>query len=180
MTLYDKTVRFVDEAFGGKQRRHFERTVYWMEKLYPESTEAHKIAAYAHDIERGVMKERERQYWDMDFVRQHEEDGSRLAADFLRREGADEATIAKVRHLISRHEEGGDAEQNALKDADCVSYFETNAEIFVRNHVMKDGYENVKGKLDWMFNRITSPDAKDAARENYEKWRRELDSEYRT
>ncbi|MDE2038274.1 MAG: hypothetical protein KGI69_03585 [Patescibacteria group bacterium] len=175
MTLYDKAVKCVDDAFQDKQKRHFERTVYWMEKFYPAYTTAHRIAAYSHDIERGIMKERDRQYLNKDFIRQHEEDRARLMAEFLKKEGADDDIIDKVKHLISRHEEGGDEEQNALKDADSVSYFETNAEMFVRKRAEQDGYEKVKGKLDWMFDRITSSAAKDAARANYEKWRKELD-----
>lgn len=175
MTLYNKTVKFVDDAFQGKQKRHFERAVYWMEKLYPTFTEAHRIAAYSHNIERGIMKERERQYTNKDFIRQHEEDGAMIMSEFLKKEGADDVTITKVAHLISRHEEGGDEEQNALKDADSVSYFETNAEMFVRERAKTDGYEKVKEKIDWMFDRITSPVAKEAARANYEKWSRELE-----
>lgn len=38
--------------------------------------------------------------------------------------------------MISRHEEGGDDAQNALMDADSVSFFETNVENFVRKKVL--------------------------------------------
>ncbi len=75
---------------------------------------------------------------------------------------------------MSKHEFGGDAEQDALMDADSVSYFETNAEMFVRERAKAEGYEKIKGKLDWMFDRIKSKKAKDAARGNYEKWIGEL------
>ena len=51
---------------------------------------------------------------------------------FLQENGADEATISKVTHLIGKHEVGGDLEQDILMDADSVSFFETNAEMFVK------------------------------------------------
>lgn len=175
MNLYDKTIRFVNEAFEGKNIAHFERTVYWFERFYPQFTEAHRIAAYSHDIERGVMKERDRDYLNPDFLKQHMEDGARIMGEFLEKEGAEQNLIQKVKHLISKHEVGGDVEQNALMDADSVSYFETNAEMFVKKRVLEDGYEKVKGKLDWMYSRISSPIAKEAARANYEKWSRELE-----
>lgn len=173
--LYAKTVKFVNDSFNGKNVRHFERTVFWFEKFVPNFTEAHKIAAYAHDIERGIMKERDRDYLNRDFLIQHMEDGARIMGDFLKKEGADDIFIEKVKHLIRGHEIGGDEEQNALMDADSVSYFETNAEMFVKVRVKEDGYEKVKGKIDWMFNRISTEEHKKFARENYIKWSKVLD-----
>ena len=96
-------------------------------------------------------------------------------AEFLKSQGADEAIINTVVHLIGRHEVGGDAEQNALMDADSVSYFETNAEMFVTERAARDGYQKVKEKIDWMFNRISSEKHKEFARENYEKWSKALE-----
>lgn len=169
MSLYDRTVEFVDKAFKGK-KPHFERTVYWFEKFSPVFSEAHKIAAYAHDIERGIKGERDKDYLSPDFLKQHQEDGAVIIAEFLKQEGADETTIEKVKHLIRAHEVGGDAEQDALMDADSVSYFETNAEMFVTKKAPIEGYEKIKGKFDWMFNRIKSEMAREAARPNYQKW----------
>jgi len=95
--------------------------------------------------------------------------------DFLIKQGADNIVISTVSHLISRHEVGGDDEQNNMKDADSVSFLETNAEKFVRDFAVKQGYNRVKPKLDWMFNRITLDIAKEAARDNYNYWALELE-----
>jgi hypothetical protein len=46
MDLFSKTVEYVDRSFEGKQKLHFERTAFWIQKFLPESTEAHKIAAF--------------------------------------------------------------------------------------------------------------------------------------
>lgn len=178
MTIYEKTVEHVDNAFGGKQKPHFERTAFWIEKFLPNCTEAHKVAAYAHDIERAMRDNSTKvpdDYLDLTFLRHHQETGAEIMAEFLQGEGQGEECIATVTHLISRHEEGGDEEQNAMMDADSVSFFETNAEMFVTKKAPVEGYEKVKGKLDWMFNRISSDLAKDEARENYEKWIAELE-----
>ncbi len=72
MDLYNKTVEYVDTAFKGK-KAHFERTVYWIEQFLPSITEAHKIAAYAHDIERGMNGEKDRDYLNRDFFMAHSE-----------------------------------------------------------------------------------------------------------
>ena len=94
---------------------------------------------------------------------------------FLTEKWASEELIAKVVHLISRHEEGGDEAQNALMDADSVSFFETNVENFVRKKVLTEWYEKVKLKIEWMYNRISSEVAREQAKKNYEYWMSELE-----
>ncbi len=169
MDLYKETINYVDNAFGGK-KRHFERTVFWYEKFIPNLTEAHRIAAYAHDIERGLNGEKDRDYLNPEFLIMHQQEGAKIMRNFLIEKGADENTISLVEHLITKHEVGGDFEQDALMDADSVSFMETNVENFVLNRIKEDGLEKVKGKIDWMFNRIKSPAAKEIARPNYERW----------
>lgn len=157
----------------GKKIPHFERTVYWFERFSPQFTEAHRIAAYSHDIERAFRtkdKEIPENYLDQDFLKDHQEKGAEIMENFLRNEKAPEDMIFKVKHLIARHEVGGDDEQNALMDADSVSFLETNAEMFVNKKAPIEGYMKVKEKLDWMFNRISSIRAKEEARLNYIKW----------
>jgi len=175
--IYEKVVLFVDEAFGVK-RAHFERAVYWLEQFLDECTEAHKIAAYAHDIERALRPKSikaSNNYLDEDFLTYHQERGADIMAEFLKKEGAPDEVIEIVVHLISKHEVGGDDQQNAMKDADSVSFLETNAERFVREFAPEQGYQKVKPKLDWMFDRISSDAAKEAARANYEYWTLELE-----
>ncbi|MFA6325280.1 MAG: DUF4202 family protein [Candidatus Paceibacterota bacterium] len=173
-SLYNKVVEYVDKAFG-KKKSHFERAVYWIEKLIPNATEAHKISAYAHDIERGIKGESDRDYLNPEILKRHSEEGAEIIGKFLEKNGADIEIINKVKHLISKHEFGGDVEQNALMDADSISYLETNAKHFVEKRVLEDGYEKIKEKLDWMYNRISSDEYRKFAKENYEKWSRELE-----
>jgi len=175
MDLYNKTIEFVDKSFSGK-KPHFERTVFWLEKFLLGATEAHKIAAYAHDIERGVSGEKNREYLNLEFLKYHQNEGAEIIGKFLEKNGAGIETINKVKHLVSSHEFGGDDEQNVLMDADSVSFFETNAPHFVEKRFPIDGYEKIKGKLDWMFNRISSEEHKKIARENYEKWSKALEA----
>ena len=179
--ILQKTKDFVDQSFGGKQKEHFERTIYWFEQFSPVFSEAHAVAAYAHDIERAfkdpTIPEPD-DYLAISFLRAHEEAGAKIIADFLREQGQIEEFIRTVSRLISRHEEGGDAEQDALKDADSVSFFETNAEIFVTSKALKEDYAKVKHKLDWMYERISSPQAQAAVKSNYHKWVAELDTRF--
>lgn len=181
-TFFDKTEQFVKKSFAGDetQIKHFERTVYWMRKLNPKADEASLIAAMAHDIERAFRTKEQHEkraqegYDHPAFFRPHEEKGAEIMADFLKKEGADEKMIEKVKMLISRHEEGGNEEQNFLKDADSLSFLENNIPLFLEK-AQTDGKEKVRAKFEWMFNRITSEKAKKIARPWYEKAKRELE-----
>ncbi|MBP9711555.1 MAG: DUF4202 family protein [Candidatus Pacebacteria bacterium] len=178
MNLYKKTIEYVNQAFQGKQKPHFERTVFWIGKFEPNVTEAHKIAAYAHDIERAFRDEETivpDDYLDEKFLQYHQEKGSKIISEFLQENNASKDIVEKVHYLVSKHEVGGDSEQNALMDADSVSFFETNVEMFVNKKVLVEGYTKVKAKLDWMFDRISSEERKGLARENYKKWAEELE-----
>jgi len=178
MTIYEKTVAFVDDAYNGKQKPHFDRAVYWLERFLPECSEVHKVAAYSHDIERAFRpadKKEPDDYLDKEFLVYHQEKGAEIMKEFLTKEGQSQEFIGTAVHIISRHEFGGDDMQNAMMDADSVSFFETNAENFVHNKAAVEGYEKVKQKLDWMFERIVSEQAKEEARENYERVSAELE-----
>jgi hypothetical protein len=149
-----------------------------IKKFIPEATEAHKVAAYSHDIERAFREEGELvpdDYLDEKFLTYHQEKGGKIISEFLRENKVSEETIQKVYHLVSKHEIGGDTEQNALMDADSVSFFETNAEMFVHKKAPVEGYVKVKSKLDWMFDRISTEEHKEFAKENYNKWIKELE-----
>jgi len=70
--------------------------------------------------------------------------------------------------LVSRHEIGGNADQNLLKDADSISFFETNVGYFVSRTVIETSREKVKDKFDWTYHRMTSGKAKQFATPLYQ------------
>lgn len=175
MKIYNQVVKFVDESYQGKSIKHFERTQYWFAQFIGRPlTEAEAIAAYSHDIERafrGTEKSTIKSvsnYTGEVFLNYHQQRGAEIMSEFLQERNFDD--IETVTHLISRHEVGGDDMQNKLMDADSVSFFETNAEHFVNEKIKTDGYNRVKKKLDWMFDRISSEEAREIARPTYEKW----------
>ena len=52
--------------------------------------------------------------------------------DFLIQHGySTDVDIARVVHLICKHEQGGDTDQNILMNADSASFLETNAYTFI-------------------------------------------------
>ncbi|MBW2993145.1 DUF4202 domain-containing protein [Candidatus Woesearchaeota archaeon] len=183
--LYKKVEKFVVDSFTKPNKvyqiKHFLRTAYWIKKLKPNADESLQIAAVAHDIERALRREdmhkkKLKGYAGKEFLRPHQERGAEIIGDFLKKQGADKKLINKVKMLISRHEEGGNKEQNLLKDADSISFFENNVSFFLTEKVPEVGKAKVKEKFDWMFSRITSRKAKKIAKPWYEKALRDLES----
>lgn len=177
--LYEETKKFVEESFvkkGKTNMKHFERTAYWVKKLYPEADEALLVASVAHDIERAfrdpsvdAVKNSKTGFLDKEYLKFHQEKGAEIIANFLVKKGANKDFIEKVSDLIAGHEAGGNKEQNILKDADSVSFFENNVEHFASKDAARVGKEKVREKCDWMFKRITFPKAKKIALPWYEK-----------
>jgi hypothetical protein len=176
--LYQKVEQFVIDSFTNTGKiqsiKHFLRTVYWLKELEPEADEAMKIAAVAHDIERAFRQadileiQDQVGFTDLAFLRLHQERGAEIIANFLIEQNADNQTIEKVKMLIARHEEGGNKEQNILKDADSLSFFENNAENFINKIAVIKGKDKVQAKFDWMFERISSDKAKKIAQKWYD------------
>ena len=177
--LYKKTEQFVIDSFTKANDslgiKHSLRTVYWMKKLNPDAEEALLISAVAHDIER-AFRSSGKGFSEGDHLKHHQEEGARIMGDFLEKNGSSKAFIDKVKSLITRHEAGGDSDQDMLKDADSLSFFENNAVAFVNEKAGKMGKEKVKEKFDWMFERMTSDRAKQIAKPLYEEAIRKLEN----
>jgi len=180
--LFNKTREFVRESFDNDEAQmlHFDRTVYWLKELRPAADEAFLISAIAHDIERAFREDKSgfdnirESFKDEEWLLKHSNRGAEILEKFLKEQGAGEGTIEGVKHLVSKHETGGDEEQNLLKDADSLSFVENNAPIFF-SRIDKLGYNRVKEKFDWMYNRISSAKAKELAKPFYDKIALELE-----
>ena len=146
MNLYKKVEEFIDDA-GEKDSAlkelipHFKRTAHWVTILDPSADEAFKIAGIAHDFDR--------------------------IYNLLLKNGAEKDVVRRAKMLVSRHEEGGNEEQDLLKDADSISFLETNVAHFI-GMIPLLGYDKVRVKFDYMYNRITSEKAKEIALPMYE------------
>lgn len=189
--VYNKTEQFVFDSFNkaGKtsQIKHIVQTVYWLKVLSPNADEVLLVAAIAHDIERAfhhkdVLKKKTSIGFTtgIEFYRPHEERGAEIIADFLKHQSVDDSFIEKVKKLVSRHEEGGNDDQNLLKDADSISFFETSVFPFIEKKLLEIGEERVRQKIYWMYNRITSEKAKQIAHPFYEKAISDLNRSYET
>lgn len=178
--IYKKVEQFVIHTFtkvGDVHGiKHFLRTVHWIKILRPNADEALLVSAIAHDIERGFrnnqdysyIKNTERGFRSDEHLTHHQNEGAKIVGEYLQQIGASKEFIERVEMLVSKHEVGGNEDQNLLKDADSVSFFENNVDHFINTKVGETSKEMVKDKFDWMLNRITSKQAKQIAQFWYE------------
>ncbi|MFB6190275.1 MAG: DUF4202 family protein [Candidatus Nanohaloarchaea archaeon] len=180
---FSKVKQFVDDEFKKAGRpdhlEHLARTVHWIKELEPDAGEALKIAGYAHDMEHAERWQKEQKDDDRDRSEEkdftdskrleiHQERSAEIITGFLEGEDAPEELIKKVRELVRKHEEGGSGEQDLLKDADSLSFFECNVESFLDATGRLFRKQDVREKFDWMFERISNEDAREIAEPWYQ------------
>jgi hypothetical protein len=117
--------------------RHLLRTEDWVVELDPGATEALRLAAALHDIERafpdpsaGWDSARD---WDSPaYNRWHQDRCAEIAARWLREQGAPATLAAEVEALIRVHEVGGWPDADLLQAADSLSFLETMVGVVAR------------------------------------------------
>jgi hypothetical protein len=173
--LFKKVEQFLVDSFGPNHitAPHLKRTVHWARALDPSADEAVLIAALAHDIQRAegdrpaVTDEAFKDFNVEDYLQYHQEKGGEIMEDLLIRSNAPAELAKKVNHLISKHEVGGDREQDLLRDSDSISFLENLVDLFIEEKVPDFGFEDVQKKFKWMFDRIGSDKAKQLAEPFY-------------
>lgn len=136
------------------------------------NSDALEIAALLHNIGRAYRKREEySEYGELD----HPEMSAEIAGDWLEEQGAEEHLVKKVRKLVRLHEEGGTKEAQTLVDADCISFLENTLPIWFEvgqwmGQSKEDLIEASKEKVEEEWNLIESDEAREMAREYYDKW----------
>jgi hypothetical protein len=163
---------FIKDSFAGSNHTHTPShlfdTAECVKLLDPNADSALIVAALGHDIDRAFNDRTKKSdgFRGPIYLKEHQESSANILKEFLEKNNVDQEFIDRVWHLISKHEEGGDKDQNVLRDADSLSFFrnENYVEIIKK-------YQNIgiKDKIDWMYDRIGSDRAKELAEPYYKK-----------
>ncbi len=179
LIYFNQAKEFIISAFAEVENQlvplHLVRTVDWILKLEPQADEALLIAGVTHDIERAFREDlvyqkmfsSENAFQDRAFLDYHQQRSAKIIAEFLKTLNCPTPLCDKVYHLVAHHETGGDPETDLLKDADSLSFFQTNVDLFVTVKTRESSPEKVKSKFDWMFARISDPTAREICRPLY-------------
>ena len=153
---------------------HLRRAMDWLLVLDSDASQALRLAAVTHDMERHFPGGPEQDLSippaeNLEYRREHSERSARIVGAWIRDEGADDATIAEVERLIRLHESGGDPDANLLQAADSLSFLEVNIDIpYVWARRGECDLDRARAQHTWMFERIQVPAARDLALPLYE------------
>lgn len=134
---------------------HANATLKWLLYLKPNADISLQIAAFGHDIDRGINKITEKDRpgdipYDQ-FKQMHANRSATILSSMLTENNFDESIIKKITNLVRTHEVGGDKESDLLKDADSIAYFELNIPIYLK----RNGKEKTRQKIRFMYKRAS-------------------------
>lgn len=170
--VIEKLENFIREK--NVEAEHMLRTGFWLKEIYPEADEAMYIAAICHDIERvfplrdGEVKPPKTgdDNKDEEYLIWHGKRSAEFTEKLLQEFGlADAEAMERIKTLIADHSFGGNTERDMMRDADSISFFEKNTELFIKD--CKDK-EKLREKFNSDFERISSQKARDLAKPYYE------------
>jgi len=174
VTLEQRAEEWIEPYWNAE---HLRRTRDWLLELDPDASEALRLAALTHDIERhfpgGPTNDlRVAPEDDMEYRRAHSERSADFVTAWLREQGADGQLVADVERLILAHEVGGGPEEDLLQAADSLSFLEVNVDL--PEKWAAEGRCSLERGIDqhrWMFERIEVARAREAARPLYDRVR---------
>jgi hypothetical protein len=133
-----------------KELLHAELVTAWVERLRPEANEALLLAARAHHLRRWELPRSDYPAgrpgylrWRRALQQRHADGATRILADL----GYAPDTIERVRDLIFKRGLGRDPDTQAIEDALCLVFLETQLEDFAAKHAREKGIEVLRKTL---------------------------------
>jgi hypothetical protein len=171
LTLEERALAWIEPYWNAE---HLVRTRDWLLVLDPDASEALRLAAVTHDMERhfpgGPVEDLANEpEANAEYRRLHSERSADIVGDWLAGEGAPPGLVGDVRRLIVAHETGGAPDEDLVQAADSLSFLEVNAPVMARWFTSgRCSRERSKDQLRWMLERIRVPRARELAQPLYE------------
>ena len=147
--------RYIAGSTTPEDPAHADNTLHWLLRLKPDADAALQLAALGHDIDRASRdKVRRADYDDYDaFKAAHARHSAEILRQLLTANGVPAAVVERSCELVCHHEAGGTADADVLKDADSLSYFDTNLPLYLR----REGEEEALRRSFWGLQRLSAP-----------------------
>jgi Domain of unknown function (DUF4202) len=132
---------------------HADNTLQWLLRLKPDADPALQLAALGHDIDRASPdKVQRRDFDDYDaFKAAHARHSAAILRDLLMQHALPSSLIDQTCELVACHEVGGSPDADILKDADSLSYFDTNLPLYLN----REGEEEALRRSIWGISRLS-------------------------
>jgi hypothetical protein len=135
--------------------RHADNTLEWLLRLQPDAGDALQLAALAHDIDRAneETKVGRTDFDDYDtFKAAHARNSAEVLRPILTACGVERDVVDEACRLVAVHEAGGDPGSDLLKDADSISYFDVNLQLYYQ----REGRDEALRRSRWGYRRLSS------------------------
>ena len=154
-SVHESIFRIISRSPVPEDLSHAYDTLEILLYLCPKANLAMKIAAFGHDIERGLpsgVKAKRNCFFDYDtFKAAHGETGARVLKGILNRCAMPNNVVQEACRLVAMHEFGGDKYSDLLKDADSLSFFHNNLFYYKK----REGEDEVKRRILWGLRRLS-------------------------
>ena len=133
---------------------HSSNTCKWVVKLDPKADESLQIAALGHDIERAVKNRKvlQKNYKDYDqFKEAHAINSVVILKEIMNECGLNEKMVKDICKMVRYHEVGHNRKTNLLQDADTLSFFEVNLQLYCTRNDRKE----IKRRCLWGLKRLS-------------------------
>jgi hypothetical protein len=124
----DPNVVSIRERTGPKEVLHAELVSEWIQRLRPDADEALRLAARGHHFRRWTVPRSSAPAGRAGYLRwrkARQADQARELGAVLRGAGYDDDAIARVQSLVRKEDLAHDADAQALEDALCLVFLET-------------------------------------------------------
>ncbi|MBW2230204.1 MAG: DUF4202 domain-containing protein [Deltaproteobacteria bacterium] len=141
-----------------KELLHAELASQWVRRLRPDADEALLLAARAHHLRRWELPRSEYPEGRPGYLRWRRVLQQRHAdavAEILRVVGYETETVERVQDLVRKRGLGRDADVQAIEDALCLVFLETQLEDFAGKHPHEKGVEVLRKTLKKMSDEAT-------------------------
>jgi hypothetical protein len=158
-SLVERTRRWVLDKYPYNSG-HLVRTLEWVDRLAPGSSEAVRLAALTHDMERAFPGPDQpiTRLNDVEYYRAHSDRSARIVSEWLRQNGASPGLADEVSALIRLHEFGGNPNATLVQAADSLSFLETNIDLFLDfARSKKYAVDEIRVKFQETLDRIELP-----------------------
>ncbi|MCX2795207.1 DUF4202 family protein [Microbulbifer thermotolerans] len=145
--------RYIAGSSTEEDPAHADNTLEWLLRLRADADPALQLAALGHDIDRASPdKVRRQDFADYDaFKAAHAHHGAQLLERLLEEQGVERAIIERSCQLVRLHEVGGNEDADLLRDADSLSYFDTNLPLYLR----REGEAEALRRSLWGLRRLS-------------------------
>lgn len=147
-------IQLLKRSPDNNELMHARNTLFWLKQLDPQADEILQLAALAHDIERSasnpVSPKDYHDYSEYKFA--HAKKSGQIAFDIILDVGYTALDCKRISRIIESAEfESLDPEIQLLCDADSISFFDNNLELYLK----KKGLDKTVYKVVFMYDRAS-------------------------